>query len=113
MTEALAYADGDKHVLAEVVQVFLEVAPKTMADVVQAVNEGNVDELSRLAHRLKGALPLFGARRPIVLLEELQAMVCKGEAKDTECVLQQLLSEMSSLQENLNIMAKEIRPCES
>ncbi|MBL7134085.1 MAG: response regulator [Phycisphaerae bacterium] len=113
LSQALAYADGDRDVLAEVIKMFLEVAPKTMADVVQAVNEGKADEFHRLAHRLEGVLPLFGARRALALVEELQDVVRKGRAKNAEYVLQQLVSEMSSLQENLKIMAKEVQECAS
>lgn len=113
LSQALAYADGDRDILAEVIKTFLEVGPKTMADVAQAVNEGKADEFHRLAHRLEGVLPLFGARRALALVEELQDAVRKGRAKNAENILQQLLSEMSSLHENLGIMAKEIQQCGS
>lgn len=113
LSEALAYADGDRDVLAGVIEMFLEVGPKTMAEVVQAVNQGSVDDLHNVAHRLKGTLPMFGAHRAVALLEKLQAALRKGGAKNAEDILQQLLSEMSSLHENLGIMAKEIQQCGS
>jgi len=111
--EALNYSDGNRTVLAEVIKVFLEDTPKTMVDVVQAVAGGKTGELQKLGHRLNGSLLMFGAKRAATLLDRLQDVVRKGRAKNAEYVLQQLISEMSSLQENLKIMAKEAQQCGS
>jgi CheY-like chemotaxis protein len=113
LSDALGYVAGDKVILAAIIKMFLAVTPQTMSDVVQAAADGDVDELGRLAHRLKGALPIFGAARAIVLLEELVQAAREGKKAKVQDRLQRLLGEMSSLQENLRTMAKEVQTCRS
>jgi two-component system, sensor histidine kinase and response regulator len=58
--KALEKVDGDEQLLQEVIQIFLEESPKQLADLRQAVTEGNSDLLERVAHSLKGELGYLG-----------------------------------------------------
>lgn len=58
--KALEKVDGDEQLLQEVIQIFLEESPKQVADLRQALTEGNSELLERAAHSLKGALGYLG-----------------------------------------------------
>ena len=59
----LASVDGDMELLREVVGLFLEEYPKTLAEIRDAIDEGDPHRLNRAAHSLKGSVGNFGAQR--------------------------------------------------
>jgi signal transduction histidine kinase/DNA-binding response OmpR family regulator len=58
--KALERVDGNKQLLREIVQIFLEESPKQLADLKRAVIEGNAELVERTAHGLKGELSYLG-----------------------------------------------------
>lgn len=60
---ALVYTDGDREMLASVAAQFLEEATKQLQCIRQAIDAGNMYEVCKAAHTLKGSVVLFGASR--------------------------------------------------
>jgi len=57
---ALAKMDGDESLLRELVQIFLDEAPKQLATLQRAIETGDLDAIERTAHSLKGELSCLG-----------------------------------------------------
>src|SRR5207245_8268096 len=58
----LSRLEGDASLLAEIVDLFLESAPRLMRDLKRALVSKDAGKLERAAHTLKGAIANFGAR---------------------------------------------------
>jgi PAS domain S-box-containing protein len=64
----------DPALLRELMTTFVEEAPRTMAEVMQAVNEEGMARAHELLHRFLPALRIFGISAAVRLAEELMAM---------------------------------------
>jgi PAS domain S-box-containing protein len=62
---ALARVGDDPHLLCELIELFLKDSPLWLARLREAMAANDVDQVKRLAHTLKGAVGIFGARRAI------------------------------------------------
>jgi signal transduction histidine kinase/CheY-like chemotaxis protein/HPt (histidine-containing phosphotransfer) domain-containing protein len=60
--QALAVVDGDMELFREIVGLFLDESPKTMAEIKNAIDSSDAERLNRAAHSLKGSAGNFGAR---------------------------------------------------
>jgi two-component system, sensor histidine kinase and response regulator len=59
----LAHVDGDRGLLAEVVQIFHADLPRLIAEIRGSLDDGDAARLERSAHALKGSVGNFGASR--------------------------------------------------
>ncbi len=58
--KALDRVDGDEHLLLELEEIFLHECPGQLATLEQAIKGANLEEIERIAHRLKGELGYLG-----------------------------------------------------
>jgi len=96
-----------------VIDVFLEDCPEILAQVRRAVREGGDGEVARLAHRLRGSLRLFGAARATTLIDEIATAAGEDRPRDAADSLEELTTEMSALQEDLQAVIQEMKTCKS
>ena len=69
---------GDPAVAASVLQDFVEASRADVAALEAAVTGGDIDEVRRQAHRVKGASRIVGARRLALLAEQLEFLADDG-----------------------------------
>lgn len=62
VSEALERMDGDKELLGELVELFLEESPSMLAAIKGAVAQHDTKALEYSAHTLKGSVGNFGAK---------------------------------------------------
>ena len=101
---ALATVGGDRQLLREIVEAFLEEAPRLLTDLRQAAAGGDADGLRRAAHTLKASLRYLGAE---ALYDQALALeTCGREGRLTEAAptlaqfdkaLERLLSQLPRL----------------
>jgi CheY-like chemotaxis protein len=72
--EALERVGGDMDFFREVIGLFSEDYPKTMAEIRKAIIEGDAAGLNRAAHFLKGSVANFGARSAYETAFKLETM---------------------------------------
>jgi CheY-like chemotaxis protein/HPt (histidine-containing phosphotransfer) domain-containing protein len=65
---------GDEKLFSEVIQIFLEETPKNIAQLRQALAQGNSENLERTAHSLKGELGYLGIAGVSQKARELEEM---------------------------------------
>jgi CheY-like chemotaxis protein len=103
----MARLDGDTGLLAEIVELFLESAPRLMRDLKRALEAKDSPAIERAAHTLKGAVANFGAR---AALEATMRMETLGHGKDLTGARRAwtpLEKEMSRLKKALARLAEE------
>lgn len=87
----LCWVDGDRALLAELIEIFLEDCPRRLHELEQAVTEGNTILVKQTAHSLKGMVACFGAKLAQGLAAEMEGL---GKAGD----LAKALGLLSTLQ---------------
>jgi PAS domain S-box-containing protein len=78
---ALAYVDGDRDLLDELLGIFAEDTPTRMEKIRGAIAAGDPAELMREAHTLKGPLKALGATTAAQLAQDLETLGRAGEIK--------------------------------
>jgi two-component system, sensor histidine kinase and response regulator len=72
--ELLALMDGDRELLLELIDVFLEDAPQRTEGVRGALADRNADAVYRAAHALKGSAGNFGAPEVVSRATRIEAL---------------------------------------
>jgi CheY-like chemotaxis protein/HPt (histidine-containing phosphotransfer) domain-containing protein len=101
----LASVDGDRELLKEVVGMFLEDYPKTMAEIRAAIDGGDPQRLNRAAHSLKGSVGNFGARATFDAAFRLEMMGKDNDIGGATAVYSALAEEMERLEKALEELA--------
>ncbi len=88
---------GDRELLKEVAQAFLEDVPQLMEQAWEACRHDRADDLQRLSHSIKGSF-LFLATQPVIeLAESIELAAAAGQAAD----LQSRLAELQDMTEHV------------
>jgi HPt (histidine-containing phosphotransfer) domain-containing protein len=90
----LATVDGDRDLLAELIDMFLGESAAMLEAVRTAVTAGDAPALHRAAHALKGAVQIFGARQVYNQAHKLEVM---GQKR----MLTQMTEVFSALEQSL------------
>lgn len=98
---ALTYTGGDRRLLTEVIQLFLENSPAQLTALRQAVDIQEAPRIRRAAHALKGALATLGAERALALSRRLEAMGLANQLSDAADVCRELEDELEALKQQL------------
>ena len=92
---ALLWVDGDRTLLAELTEIFLEDCPRRLHELEQAVTEGNANMIKQTAHSLKGMVACFGARLAQERAAEMEGLGKAGDVTNTSALLPQLQREFA------------------
>jgi HPt (histidine-containing phosphotransfer) domain-containing protein len=98
---ALLWVDGDRTLLAELTEIFLEDCPQRLHELEQAITEGNAIRVKQTAHSLKGMVACFGAGLAQGLAAEMEGL---GKARDmtkTSALFPQLQIEFTRVMRHL------------
>jgi CheY-like chemotaxis protein len=97
LAEALAVADGDHDLVADLMAALLAEAPGQLATLHTAIQEGDAHQLDCTAHSLKGALGAVGAMRAHGLAQQLEARGRAGQLEGALSLWQALDTELARL----------------
>jgi HPt (histidine-containing phosphotransfer) domain-containing protein len=100
LSEALALA-GDETLLRELAGILLEEGSRELGAVRSAQQGGDPRALEAAAHRLKGAVIVFGAKRLGAALEELEQAARGGSVGDCGPLVTHAESEWRALASEL------------
>ena len=89
--KALELFDGDKELLAELIQDFMQDYPSQLDDIIEAINEGNTENIVSRAHRIKSALTQLA----IIQARDLAKQI---EEKGQDVELNEIMTLFKSLQ---------------
>ena len=98
---------GDRAFVQELIDTYLEDAPKLIADIRAAVNADQADVLRRAAHSLKSNSASFGAMTLSALCKELEAMGKDGVLDGAAGRLERLAGEYEQARDALRLLRDE------
>jgi HPt (histidine-containing phosphotransfer) domain-containing protein len=97
MAKTLEQFGGDETLLQEVVEIFLEEAPKHLAALRLAVAQGIAETVETTAHSLKGELGYMGLREISQKAAELETMGRSNNVRGAASLLSQFEVDISVL----------------
>lgn len=81
---ALEQAGGSAALLAELIEVFAKETPALLAQLREAIDQGDAAEVQRIAHTIKGSARVFGAEAVATVAERLEAMGREAELNEAD-----------------------------
>jgi two-component system sensor histidine kinase/response regulator len=98
--------EGDRELLDELVRLFHQDWPASMASMVQAQDDRDANALEHLAHALKGTSANLGAQRVFVLAGELERQAQAADWGHTGGSIERLGQEVEQLLPELTLLCK-------
>ncbi len=99
--EALERVDGDRELLAELVQIFREETPRMLTELRTFVASGDAKGVQHTAHTLRGSVSSFGARAAADAALALETMARNGTLVGAESQLTELEQRIADLERGL------------
>ncbi len=94
---AMSVVAGDRQLLQEVVEAFLEECPGLMAQARVAVNAGDANQIRRAGHTLKGVMRTLGLETAALLAADLEEMGKSAKLESAASVVARLESRIDEI----------------
>lgn len=97
INEVLSRVDGDKELLKDMIDLFIEGCPEMLNSIREAIANGNALELERSAHKLKGSVGNFAAKAAFEAALKLEQIGRSGDISNVNEVYASLMKQMENL----------------
>ncbi len=94
---AMASVQGDEDLLREIIEAFLEEAPKQVAALDQGMAAGDAVVVRRAAHTIKGASRYFGVQGIVDRALRVETLASNGELAGTQAAIADLKAELERI----------------
>ena len=101
IADALARLDGNKELLGEIVQMFLEQYPGLLAEIHQSLSSADCNALTRAVHTLGSSAVQVGATKALALARRIEGMGEKEDLASVPEALTQLEVELALVESAL------------
>jgi CheY-like chemotaxis protein/HPt (histidine-containing phosphotransfer) domain-containing protein len=108
-SKALGRVDGDESLLRELVGIFLDESAKQLASLEQAISTGNLKEIERTAHSLKGELGYLGLAGAAQKAKDMEHMGREGTLQAVAMLFPKFHAEISAGAKTMRRMLNENR----
>jgi two-component system sensor histidine kinase/response regulator len=98
ISRALEVVDGDRDLFKEIVNLFLENLPDSIAQIREAVANSDANTLDKTAHSLKGSVGNFGISRAFEAAYRLEIIGKEGKLVGADVALFELEKEITDLE---------------
>jgi HPt (histidine-containing phosphotransfer) domain-containing protein len=89
--------DGDRELLGELIQIFLEDYPRLLDEIGSAIHHEDGKRLERAAHSLKGSVGNFGAKTTLEKSLQLENMGRQGQLEQAQATFNALVRSIDQL----------------
>jgi CheY-like chemotaxis protein len=101
INRVLSLLEGDREDLSGLIREFLKYFPDQMEAIKRNITDRNTSELAKTAHKLKGSISSFDAKRCFELALELENVGKSGNVSTASRIFDVLETEMARLKEYL------------
>jgi len=99
ITDLLKRLDGDRDLLEEMVESFLDEYPRQVTELEKLIQAGEVEKLKERAHSFKGAISNFGVQKAYDLAFELEKIDSDFDQEKSLHVLQELEKQLQLIKD--------------
>ncbi|MEJ7591337.1 MAG: response regulator [Planctomycetaceae bacterium] len=96
-SHALDVCDGDRELLMQLMQVFIEEVPELMSSLDLAITANDCVTARQTVHSILGSLRLFGMTPPVDLIQKIQQDARNGALYNTRCLFTELQQRFDEL----------------
>jgi HPt (histidine-containing phosphotransfer) domain-containing protein len=105
-----ARVEGDRELLAQMVELFLEECPRYLSAITEAVSRRDVKALEQAAHSMKSVVGNFAAQKALEAARELEAVARSGDLAGAEKAHHSLQQEIERLKPVLVSLGQGLKP---
>jgi HPt (histidine-containing phosphotransfer) domain-containing protein len=98
INKAKYIVDGDRELLKELVQIFMETYPGLLERVEEAITQQETSSFRHETHQIKGALRNFAAEPAQLAASELESADVRGDPQQVKEKLENLKTELAVLE---------------
>jgi len=91
-------AEGEPDLVVELIDLYLEDAPRKLSSMLEATAESDEESLKRAAHGLKGSSASLGAGQVAALCQELERAYCVNSFEQATALLDRMGRELARAQ---------------
>lgn len=110
VAELLARVDNDAELLRELVAIFKSEFPRLLGALREAIGQGNLKNVQKLGHTLRGMLSNLGATRAAAAAAQLEQLGDSSDGTGLKSALAVFESEVKDLLPELEACAAKARP---
>jgi HPt (histidine-containing phosphotransfer) domain-containing protein len=107
LDEFYAELDMDAEILADLIGTFLKDTPERLAEIQQALADGDNNRVERVAHTLKSSSATFGAMALSAMCYELETAAHQNQLPDATTQIAQIEAEYERVKVALGAVSKE------
>ena len=101
---ALSALCGDRQLLSQLAQIFVEEAPILLQKLETAVISDDIELAQRLTHSLKGLTSMFFAGKSTMIASQIEDELCSGTSEYLPCRIDDLKRSIEALIEELRAL---------
>jgi PAS domain S-box-containing protein len=95
---ALSRVDGDRELLVEMAELFLDESPRLLTTLRDAVAHGNAQTAAYAAHTLKGSVANFAATPAFTAAQKIERMARQGDLSQAQAAFADLEAQLKRLE---------------
>ncbi len=103
--DVMARVDGDRELLAELVEIFREQARELVAALHEAVTAADAERVEHLAHTLRGSVANFGAHDTVRIAQELELAGRSGHLDNAASLVTELATHVAAIERALTAIS--------
>lgn len=92
---------GDESIFESFIDLFIEESAQNVAEIEDAIAQGDAERLERAAHNLRGAAATMHAERMREAAHRLELAGRKGDLSDASAALPYLMDELAALEDHV------------
>ena len=101
LDDVLERIQGDKELLVELIEIFLDDCPSKIIDIKECFKVDNFDQLAEAAHSAKGAAANIGAKKLWKTFLEIEEAAKVGTSDQSEELIKKMDQEFDELKQYL------------
>ncbi len=106
----LSRVDGNKKLLRELVEIFLDDSPKLLEEIKHALKRGDAEALRRATHAFRGSVSTFAARQAAEAATRLESQAIERDLDGAREAFREVKAQFTRLRRSLNRFAFPRRP---
>lgn len=95
--EILEQIGGDKELLVDIINIFIETYPEDLKSLHEAIIEGDPENIRKNAHRMKGSVSNFGKHQAFETAKFIEEHAREGDISDVPGMYDELVNHLNLL----------------
>ena len=96
--EILEQIGGDKELLVDIINIFIETYPEDLKSLHEAIVESDPETIRKNAHRMKGSISNFGKYKAFEYAKSIEERAREGDISEITEMYDELVGHLNSLE---------------